>query len=88
MVKAIATFTQLVLLILILSFQIKFGIDIVLDPSAITGISAPDSDLNRNLAWSVDKELHKCSQRNHEAWKGIEVNIHLFDAPGLSFHSR
>lgn len=76
------------LLILTLSFQIKFGIDIVLDPSAITGISAHDSDLNRNLAWGLNKELLKCSQRNREEWEGIEVNVHLFNAPGLSLHSK
>lgn len=70
--------------ILTLSFQIKFGIDIILDPSAMTGISAPDSELNRNLAWGVDKELLKCSERNREAWDGIDVKVHLFNAPGLS----
>jgi hypothetical protein len=70
------------------SFQVKFGIDIILDPSAITGISASDSDLNRNLVWGVDKELLKCSQRNREAWEGVDVKVHLFNAPGLSLHSK
>ena len=74
--------------ILTLSFQIKFGIDIILDPSAMTGVSAPDSELNLNLAWSMDKELLKCSERNHEAWEGVDVKVHLFTAPGLSGRSR
>lgn len=69
------------------SFQIKFGIDIILDPSAITGVSAPDSELNRNLAWRVDRELLECSSRNREEWEGVDVKVHLFDAPGLSLRS-
>jgi len=74
--------------ILTLNFQVKFGIDIILDPSAITGVSAHDSDVNRNLAWGVNKELLKCSQRNREAWEGIDLKVHLFNAPGLSLHSK
>lgn len=54
----------------------------------MTGVSAPDSELNHNLAWRVDKELLECSERNHEAWEGIDVKVHLFNAPGLSLRSR
>jgi hypothetical protein len=34
----------------------------------------------------VNKEFLKCSQRDHEAWRGMDLKFHLFSAPGSSLN--